>query len=665
MTWYKRIPNKVSIWFGIYLLGIIIGTLMRLMFLLYYRHLVGDSPFVELLHSFWLGFRFDTSVVSIIILPLFLISLLPFINFKRKLDRAVFILPLAVVFILSLFISVAELRFFEHFGSRMNYWAIEYLESPGMFFYSIEADTSFWFLLPIWIVTAVLFMYVIRWIFIRFSSYHSPRRIFRNGLIYLIVTALLAFGIRGRLGMKGIDWGIAFFSDSQFLNQLSLNPVFSLSHSIYEELKDGKTLFGYHIHRFSFYDNDEAYKTVAGMLELNPDPNPGNYSLDYVTEPEYTLGFHPNIVLVIMESWAAGQIGILGSNLGLTPCFDSLSRHGILFTDFYANGIRTNRGIPAVTCSFPSLPGRSIMKRYAADYPFRSLAQVLDDFDYTSIFTYGGDIEFDNMRGFLKSVGYSKFYGEKAFDNTERLSKWGIFDHVVFKKLVKDIDRYPRPFNLTIMTISNHEPYLIPDDRFKLYADTVPDYDRLNTFYYSDWAIGQLVDGFRGNPVFDSTIFVFTADHCPHQSSRYPLDPDKFHIPLLIYAPGILGDSAITIDRTASQVDIIPTLAGLILSKAKIHSWGRDQFHLGKDDPGFAVIVDEEKTGMIVGNKFYFHWVNALKQLFNLNDTPYLEKNLADSLPEIAADMDKKLNSYIQLANLLSRGEPKFQKRIK
>lgn len=654
-----RIPEKATIWLCVFVTGVLFFALFRLIFLLTHISSVSKSTTGEIVHSFWIGFRFDSTVLSTTILPLFLVSLLPFVKFSRKSWRIVFVTVLTAIFALMFLASSADVGFFDQFGSRINYWAIEYLEYPGYFLYSAVSHKGFWLLFALWIATTAVFNFVLRRIFRKLSSYRISAGGLSKAIVFPLMVALLAFGIRGRIGMKALDWGSAFFSDNQFINQLSLNSVFTLSHSIYEELKDGKTLFGQNNYRFAFYENDEAYQTVANMLRLKTDNSSGNFSLEYRTDVDSTLGFHPNVVIVIMESWSAQNTGALGSDLGVTPEFDRLCSQGILFKDFYANGIRTNRGLPAILCSFPSLPGRSIMKRYAADYPFRSLAQILDEYGYTSIFAYGGDIEFDNMRGFLKGVGYDIFWDESYFGESNRLGKWGVPDHIVFERLISEIDRFKRPFNLTITTLSNHEPYLLPDDRFKLYHDSVPESKQLNAFYYSDWSIGQFMQGIRQKPLYDSTIFMFTADHCSHQSTEFPLEPNRFHVPLLIHAPGIVGEKAGIIERTTSQVDMLPTLIGVLGIETSLYCWGRDQFSLPDDDSGFAVFIDEERMGLIEGSKFYFHWVDVFKKLYDLNDESYLSNDLSDSLPEVATRMDTKLNSYVQLADYLSRGGDK------
>jgi phosphoglycerol transferase MdoB-like AlkP superfamily enzyme len=654
-SWISLIPAKTRFWFIFFITGIALFMLLRALFLITHLQLTDGVSITAVLKAFIIGFRFDALILSIFILPQYLISLLPFIKLSDRVFQQIATYLWVLIFSIVVFMGMADLKFFDNFGSHLNFWAVEYIEYPGLFFYTITSSKGSWLLLSSWLIMTGLLYLIVSKIVSR--EYYSEKKSssFFTYTVHIIVVALLILGIRGRIGIKPIDWGEAIFTDNQFVNQLPLNAPYTLSHSIYEELRDGKTIFGEGKYRFQFYDIDSAYHTTAGMLNI--DINNDEINLNRNVSYENKLDYHPNIIIIMMESWTADKIGALGSELGISPKFDSLANHGILFTDFYANGVRTNRGISATLCSFPSLPGRSILRRYSAHYPFRSLADILAEYDYRSIFAYGGDLHFDNIKGFLKSNGFSRFYSEKDFDQSRALGKWGIPDHVIFEKLAEEIKTLSRPFMLTVLTLSYHDPFLIPDDRFRVYDDSLPDSDRYNCFYYSDWAIGQLISALREQPVFDSTIFVFTSDHCDRQSSQYYLSPETFHIPLLIYAPGIIGDSSRIITMTAGQVDILPTIIGILGLDTELYSWGRDVLNIKDNDPGYAVIVAGERLGLIEGQEFFVHWVGALKKMYNLNDTPFLSKDYIDSLPEKANRLEKNLNSYIQLANYLSRGD--------
>ncbi|MCP4704439.1 MAG: LTA synthase family protein [candidate division Zixibacteria bacterium] len=599
--------------------------------------------------------------MSVIILPLLLISHLPFLDLKNKLIQNIFISILTPLFSIITFMGLADIDFFDNFGSHLNFWAVEYLSDPNMFFYTVVNTDGFWPVFLFWIFISVLLLFVIRKIFRMVAQFGDSAS--RTLKISLFILSIILFGflIRGRIGIKPLDWGEAFFSNNQFVNQLCLNPVYTLSHSLYEELKEDRDITG-KTNRFQFYDNGTAMQTVKKQLGIAESIKINSNPLERQTESTGKYEFLPNIVIVIMESWTASRIGALGGETGISPAFDSMSKHGLLFNNFYANGVRTNRGVPAILCSFPSLPGRSIMRRYSADFPFKSIANILSDFDYNSIYAYGGDIEFDNIRGFLIANGFNTFYDENNFESSDYFSKWGVPDHIFFEKMSNEIKTFKRPFLLSMLTLSYHDPFLVPIESLKIYDDSNIENKRRNCFYYTDWAIGQFIENVKKQPVFDSTIFIFTSDHCDKQSPKYPLSPETFRIPLLIYTPGLFGDSSRLITTTGSQVDILPTLLGLLDIKTTHNSWGRDLLSLKPDDSGFAVITEGEKLGLIEGSSFLFHQLNVYKKLYDLNDTLYLENDLSETFPEKAITMEKKLNSYIQLANYLSRGRKEINK---
>ncbi len=649
-----NIPQHTAVWTAVFVVSALYFALLRLLFLLGHGDAAESSATSNLLHAFVLGFRFDAKVLAILFIPLYLLTLLPAVDFSKKGIRNAFAGVLTVFFGVFIFLGIADIRFFEIFGSRLNFWAVEYLEHTDLFVYSIVSDAAFWTSLLLILALTALYYIAIRIVLKKLSRYRTYPSLSMRILWHVVILALLVFAVRGKLGMKALDWGAAFFCEDQFANQLALNSVYTFGHSLYEEWRDGRSPTDPNKQRFAFYPIDEDCGTVCEMLDMEPS---GRENLDLTRElGGGNLGFVPNVVIIIMESWSNDRIGALGSDVHISPHFDSLSEHGLLFTNFYANGIRTNRGLPAIVCSFPALPGRSIMKRYSASHPFRSLAEILDEFGVTSIFAHGGDIEFDNMEGFLRAVGYDRFYGENDFGSAPRLGKWGVADHAFFENLADKIDSFPRPFNLTALSLSYHDPYLIPDDRFRRFDDTSEENRKLNSFYYTDWALGRFFERIRNKPFMDSTIFVITADHYPHQSGKHPLAPANFKIPLLIYAPGIIGDSARKTAMIASQVDIVPTLLKMMGVRASSISWGRDVLSLQDDDSGFAVIVADEKLGLVQDSMFVFNWVGVGTYLYNVNDTPYLEYDLSDSLINKLTIMERRLNSYIQLASYLSRG---------
>ncbi|MEW5994312.1 MAG: LTA synthase family protein, partial [Candidatus Zixiibacteriota bacterium] len=412
--------------------------------------------------------------------------------------------------------------------------------------------------------------------------------------------------------------------------------------------------------RFPFVPLKQALGEVQQLLHQEGDEwlEPTRSLRRRTHQPEPAYGFKPNVCVILMESWTAQHTGALGSPRRLTPHFDSLASHGILFANFYASGIRTNYGLGAVLCSFPSLPGRAVMKRYQAQHPFRSLSEILKDRGYVNAFAYGGDFAFDNMEGFFTQKEYDHFFGEAYFGVENGFSKWGVPDHVVFEKAASLIDSLPRPFQITILTLSNHEPFDLPDSSLRRYQDASETSRLFNCQLYADHAVGQFMRNMQALPVFDSTIFVFTADHARIGSGRYRGDARDFHVPLLIYAPALIGSEGRWIETFGSQVDIIPTLMGLLGGEYIHESWGRDLLRAPRSDPGFAPMNAYDRIASIDREYLYLETVGHEAFLYGNTASGDRIHDFQNERPEDFAFRRQRLRTYIQAAEQLSTPLP-------
>jgi phosphoglycerol transferase MdoB-like AlkP superfamily enzyme len=305
-----------------------------------------------------------------------------------------------------------------------------------------------------------------------------------------------------------------------------------------------------------------------------------------------------NVVLISVESLSAGYSGTYGSQEHLTPELDKLSAKSLLFTDLYATGTRTVRGLEALSLSVPPTPGESIVKRPDNEGLF-SLASVFNRQGYVSEFLYGGYGAFDNMNYFFAHNGYVVKDRENIpKDTVHSANVWGVADEDLYTMAISEFDRIHRsgkPFFVHIMTTSNHRPYTFPEGRVDM-----PQGQRNSAVAYTDWAIGDFIKRASAKPWFSNTVFVITADHCASSGGIAALPTFRYRIPLWIYSPARIPPARI--ERRLSQIDIPPTLLGLLGIGYTSRFYGQDLFEL---EPGRerAFIGNYQQLGYLRGDR--------------------------------------------------------------
>jgi phosphoglycerol transferase MdoB-like AlkP superfamily enzyme len=264
---------------------------------------------------------------------------------------------------------------------------------------------------------------------------------------------------------------------------------------------------------------------------------------------------------------------------------------------------------------------------------------------------YGGDLQFDNTEGFLRSVGFDAFVGQKDFPLKASLGKWGVPDHIVFERANQEFSKFgDHPFLGVIITLSNHEPFLLPSYDFEIFPKTVPYSDYLNTFYYSDWALGQFFYEAEKEPYFKNTIFVLVADHGKLLESQSDMPIDRYRIACLIYTPPLFDSSPKKVTTIGSQTDLLPTILGL-LGKPVLHqSWGRDLLSLPPEDGGFALMIDGKHVGWVEDSYFFVDRIGATSSLSDISHDPQQKNDLSSKFPELVKKFRAKERSFLQLA---------------
>ncbi len=306
-----------------------------------------------------------------------------------------------------------------------------------------------------------------------------------------------------------------------------------------------------------------------------------------------------NLVVVVEESLSAEYLGSFGNQEKLTPSLDHLAGRSLLFTNLYATGTRTVRGLEALTLSLPPLPGTSILKRPNND-GFRSWGEVMKAKGYDNKFIYAGHGFFDNMNAFFAGNGFSIVDRSNfAKDEVTFSNIWGVCDEDLFRKVILEGDKSHaagKPFFSMVMTTSNHRPFTYPDGRIDIRSKT----GRNGGVKYADYAIGRLIAEASREPWFKDTIFVFIADHCAGSAGKSAIPVKKYEIPMLIYAPQHV--KAGRVDRLMSQIDVAPTVLGLMNMSYETDFLGRD---ILKDSPNppRAFISTYQKLGYLTQDR--------------------------------------------------------------
>ena len=509
-----------------------------------------SQPIIDLPKIFLAGIYNDTLNFSYLTIPVVIyLVLMPERIYKKKFHHILTHVFAFFIITIYCFQAFSEWFFWSEFTARFNFIAVDYLVYTKEVLGNIKESYPMHLIyLGVFAASAILYGAFYKLLKAIHFEGHDARFVHRlkSGLIVLIIP-LSSFLVFERAFRK--------ISDNQMVNELSYNGLWQLFHAYRHNELDYytfyKTIDDNKVWQFM---NKELSTPVASNITDGVVPY---YRRVVATGPEK----HYNVVLVGVESLAASFMKRFGGQPNVTPHLDELVNKSMFFSNLYATGTRTIRGLEALTLSVPPTPGYSIVKRPNNENLF-SIGKVFKDRNYDTKFIYGGYGYFDNMNYFFANNNF-EVIDRTNFTRDEYVMAniWGVDDESLFNKVIKEADKSfseKKKFFSFVMTTSNHRPFTYPDGRIDIPSHT----SREGAVKYTDYAIHKFLVDAQNKPWFRNTIFVIVADHGVGGRGTTEIPMDQFHIPFFIYAPGIIKPQIV--DRLASQIDVAPTVLSLL-----------------------------------------------------------------------------------------------------
>lgn len=558
-----------------YLFWIVFFVVQKPFFMLWQRNLLGEVRPIDWVLVPWHGLPLDLSVAAYITMVagvLLCVSCWVSWHVMRHIIKGL----TALVLFVALWTLLGDNGCFPSWGYHLNKDIFSYLSSPA----EALACAQWW----VWLLGCVAFLVLfIGWGWLYLKWMRCPtiypiegRRAQGIGtLVLLIVTGALFLPMRGSVTVSTMNTGRVYYSTNRMLNIAAINPVFNIIETLSEDR--------FVPNRYNYMPHEEAQHIVQQLVNSN----------DPIQLTDTLLNTQrPHIVVCILESFSKNAM-----EAGAMPRLSELTQEGVFFSNAYAASYRTDRGVMAVLGAFPSCATASLMLLPSKSGQLPQIGQVLKEEGYQLKFYYGGDEDFTNMRSYLITGGFDNRVADRDFPLADRMSKWGVPDHILFSKATKEIASRKRedpPTLDVILSLSSHEPFEVPYHHIN--------HPYLNAIAYTDSCLGAFVDSLRMSERWSNTVVVLVADHgylYPDGIANH--DPLHFKIPLVMVGGAVRAPREI--NKLCQQIDWVPTL---------LHQMGLDasQFGFAKDimderansyayynfGDGFALITDTSKV---------------------------------------------------------------------
>lgn len=648
MIYKLKIPKTVPItiqWIvRLWIIYFMIFTLFRIATVFLFRPL--NTPVSTILPSFWLGFQYDAKWIAVILLPIALLSVHPkFSPFYSEKNKRWWSYYLAFTTLVLLFFFGVDFGNFSYNHTRINASALNFAEDPVISFKML------WQSYPmVWIVLALVLAVVMLSGLFKKTHVIVMKKNTQEDIVYkrrwhAIAIIFLGWSVFGIFSFTPLKWKKAFEFNDNFKSYVALNP-----------LQNFFTTLRFRSPSFDEAKAKQYFPVIADLLQLDS-LNTVSNSYERIIEPRSkSLESRPNIVLVIGESFSMYKSSMAGNPLNATPYFKQLCENGIFFDRCFSATFGTARGVFAILTGIPDVQ----LSEFSSRNP-EAINQhtIINNFEeYSKFYFLGGSSEFNNFEGLLKNITGIHIYQDGSYKSPQ-LNVWGISDKNLFLEVNDVLKQQQKPFFAIIQTSDNHRPFNIPEEdkdfeKRVVNADTLKKYgfeslEEFQAFCYSDYCFKKFIEEAKKQSYFNNTIFIFTGDHGVEGDAgeMYPSAwtanrlSDE-HVPLLFYAPALLTPQRR--QEIVSQIDVLPTIAGMIHQPYVNTTLGRDLLNTkNKNNAAFIIHHDEGNIGVVTDDYYFIKNIRINKEELvpvksnQLNLSPIQQDSVKHSLSALTS----------------------------
>lgn len=561
-----------------YFFWMIVFVITRAVFLCWNREEIAGAGFGEIISVFSHGIYIDTAMCCYFLFPVFFFTLLAAVLKKEwpmKINRGFTLLLLICIGL----ITIGELPIYDEWHTKLNYKALWFFGNPSEVF-----RTASWSQLIFGLLGTALFSWLFYRLYKRFTGpVTAPlvRPLAETISFALLAPVIIFTGMRGGWQPIPVQVSDAYYSRYNVLNLAAVNSTFNLFSSCIENSKATEP--------YRIMPSEEAATVFAAMNGAEKD-----------TTIHILTTEHPNVVLVVLESWSADLVKGCGGYDSVTPHFEAMADSGVLFTNCYASGSLSDQGMAAVFSAFPAQPKTSIITQPTRYVHLPCINSSFKKAGYATSFMFGGQLSYGNIKAYMYFNGFDRILEGKDFSAEENQSRLGVPDGPLFKRQIKELSQEKEPFFAAMFTLSTHGPFDFPmKDKFQ-WGDKEKQF--VNSMYYADSCIHNFITDAKKYPWYKNTLFVFVSDHSHNSPKNWDFNqPEYRHIPMLFYGEVIRPEyRGMKYDSVASQTDLASTLlhqldldaSGFIFSKNLFNPYA-PRYAWYAFDEGFGIVKPE------------------------------------------------------------------------